>query len=297
MRIVVAGSSGFLGTALRDRLAREGHEVLRLVRGAASTPTESSWDPYTGRVDDRLVASADAVVNLAGAPLIRWPWTASYRRSILDSRVATTRTLAEAIARTGGGTALVNGSGIDAYADTGRARCDESSPFGTTFLAGVVREWEAATTPAADAGARVVRLRTGAVLHASGGALRLIKIPFLLGVGGRAGSGSQWFPIISRDDWVGAVVFVLTRPDASGPFNLVTPESVTNAEFARALGEVLHRPSVVPVPAVPVRLVAGEMSRQLLGSVGAVPAALTRAGFAFEHPDVRSTLQAAFDRR
>ncbi len=297
MRVVVAGSSGFLGTALRDRLAREGHEVLRLVRGEAGTPTESSWDPYAGRIDDDLVASADAVVNLAGAPIARWPWTDSYKRTLLDSRVRTTRVLAEAIARTGGDTALVNGSGIDAYGDTGAALCDESAAYGSTFLADVVRQWEAATVPAVDAGARVVRLRTAAVLHGSGGVLGLIKIPFLLGLGGRAGSGRQWFPVIGREDWVSAVVFLLTRPGPSGPFNLVTPEPVTNAEFARTLGELLRRPTVVPLPAAPLRLVAGELSRQLLGSVGAVPHALTEAGFAFEHPDVRSTLQAAFDRR
>lgn len=291
----MAGSSGFLGTALRDRLAREGHEVVRLVRGTASTSSESSWDPYAGRVDDDVVGSADAVVNLAGAPLVRWPWTDSYKRQLLDSRVRTTATLAEAVARTGVAT-LVNGSGIDAYGDTGAAVCDEQAPYGDTFLAGVVREWEAATAAAADAGARVVLLRTSAVLHASGGALRLMKIPFLLGVGGRAGSGRQWFPVVSRDDWVSAVVFLITRSDVSGAFNIVGPEPVTNAEFARAMGEVLRRPAVIPVPAAPVRLVAGELAGQLLGSTGATPRALTEVGFAFEHPDVRAVLRAAFDR-
>lgn len=294
MRVVVAGSSGFLGTALRDRLARDGHDVRRLVRGEASTPTESSWDPQTGVIDDDLVGGADAVINLAGAPIARWPWSESYKRTLLDSRLSTTSLLASAIARTGGDTVLINGSGIDAYGDTGAAICDESAPYGSTFLAGVVRQWEAATAPAADAGARVVLLRTGPVLHASGGVLGLVKIPFLLGLGGRAGSGQQWFPIISRDDWVDAVLFLLTNPETAGPFNLVTPQPVTNAEFTRAMGEALHRPTVVPLPATPLRLVAGDLSQQLLGSIGAAPRALTAAGFEFTHPDVGTVLRAAF---
>jgi len=296
MRVVVAGSSGFLGTALRDRLARDGHQVFRLVRGEASTSTESSWDPYAGRVDDDLIDSADAVVNLAGAPIAHWPWTESYKRTLLDSRLSTTSLLAGAIARTGGTTALVNGSGIDAYGDTGDAVRDEQAPYGSTFLADVVRQWEAATAPAADAGARVVLLRTAPVLHADGGVLGLVKIPFLLGLGGRVGSGRQWFPVISRDDWVDAVVFLLTHPETSGPFNLVTPKPVTNAEFTRVLGQELHRPAVVPVPAAPLRLVAGELSQQLLGSLGAAPRALTGAGFEFRHPDVHTVVHAAFAR-
>ncbi len=293
MRVVVAGSSGFLGTALRDRLARDGHEVFRLVRGPAGTPTESRWDPYAGEVDDDLIGSADVVVNLAGAALVRWPWSASYKQALLDSRVRTTDTIATAIARTGGGTTLVNGSGIDAYGHPGNVTCDERSPFGNTFLAGVVERWEAATTPAAEAGARVVWLRTAGVLHRGGGLLPLVRIPFRLGVGGRIGSGRQWFPFVSLDDWLGATMFLIDRADVSGPFNLVAPEPATNAEFTRALAGALHRPAAIPVPAAAVRLVTGDMSGLILGSLKAVPRALGEAGYEFAHPDVETAVRAA----
>lgn len=297
MRVVVAGSSGFLGTALRDRLARDGQDVVRLVRGSASTASESEWDPTAGKVDDELIGSADAVVNLAGASLTRWPRTQSYKQTILDSRLSTTETLATAIARTGGATTLVNASGADAYGQPGDAICTETTPpRGSTFLAGVVRRWEAATIPASDAGARVVMLRSGAVLHRDGGALRVMQIPFRLGLGGRVSSGRQWFPWISRDDWVGAVSFLLSGPETTGPVNLVGPEPVTNAELTAALGEVLHRPTVLVAPALPLRLVAGDLANQVLGSLRVVPAVLTDAGYSFRHPDIRSALTAAFNR-
>ncbi|MBA2738872.1 MAG: TIGR01777 family protein [Nocardioidaceae bacterium] len=296
MRFVIAGSSGFLGTALRDRLAQEGHHVQRLIRGEATAPSESSWDPSTGRIDDEVIASADVVVNLAGAPIARWPWSESYKRTLLDSRVTTTRTVAEAIARTGGNAALLNGSGMNAYGHAGEQVCDESTARGQGFLAEVVEQWEGATSAATDAGARVVLLRSGVVLHPDGGTLGLIKLPFRLGLGGRIGSGRQWFSSISRDDWVSAVVFLATDPDASGPVNLVGPEPVTNAEFTKALGEVLHRPTRIPVPGVPLRLVAGELSQELLGSLRVVPKALLDAGFTFEHPHVRAALRAGFER-
>lgn len=293
----MAGSSGFLGTALRDRLAREGHEVVRLVRGPAGTPSESSWDPYAGRVDDDVVGSADAVVNLGGASFTHWPWTEAYKRQILDSRLATTGTVAAAIQRTGGSTALLNASGINVYGQPGDTVCDESTATSNgTFLTRVVREWEGAAAPASEAGARVVLLRNGAVLHPAGGAMRVMQIPFRLGIGGRAGSGAQWFSWISRDDWVAAVAHLLTRPDMTGPVNMVAPEPVTNAEFTRALGEVLHRPTVMLAPATPLRLVAGELADQVLVSLRVTPRVLTEAGFDFEHPDVRTGLRAAFGR-
>ena len=297
MRVVVAGSSGFLGTALRDRLARDGHDVVRLVRGGASTPSESAWDPTARHVDDELIGSADAVVNLAGASMTRWPRTESYKQTILDSRLATTETLAAAIARTGGTTTLLNASGADAYGTPGDAVCSESTPpRGETFLSEVVRQWESATQAASDAGARVVLLRSGVVLHRDGGALRVMQIPFRLGLGGRISSGRQWFPWISRDDWVGAVAFLLDGPETAGPVNVVGPEPVTNAELTTALGEVLHRPTLLVAPALPLRLVAGDLADQVLGSLRLVPEALTDAGYSFQHPDVRSALTAAFNR-
>lgn len=296
MRVVVAGSSGFLGTALRDRLARDRHEVLRLVRGSASTPTESQWDPYAGLVDTDLLASADAVVNLSGAPIVRWPWTESYRQAILTSRTAATRTLAETIARTGATPALVNASGIGGYGDRGDEVLTEESARGDTFIASVVQEWEGATGAAAEAGCRVVTLRTGVVLGPGGGALRLMQLPFRLGVGGRLGSGRQWFSPIALDDWTAAVSFLVQNDRARGPHNLVGPEPVPNADFAAAMAAVLRRPAAVPVPVRPLRLVLGGLSGEVLGSLRVLPAALQAEGFAFRHPDVDSMLRAALGR-
>ncbi|MBA2509770.1 MAG: TIGR01777 family protein [Nocardioidaceae bacterium] len=296
MRFVIAGSSGFLGTALRDRLARDGHQVTRLIRGEASAPSESSWDPSAGDIDDEVVAAADVVVNLAGAPIARWPWSESYKQTLLNSRVQTTQTVAAAIERTGAKATLVNGSGMNAYGHAGDQVCDESTPRGSGFLADVVEQWEGATEAAKTAGARVVWLRSGVVLHPDGGTLGLMKTPFRLGLGGRIGSGEQWFSTVSREDWVSAVVFLAGNPDANGPFNLVGPEPVTNAEFTKTLGEVLGRPTVIPVPSTPLRLVAGELSQELLGSLRVVPHALLDAGFTFAHPDVRASLLAGFNR-
>jgi hypothetical protein len=296
MRFVLAGSSGFLGTALRDRLAREGHEVVRLVRGEAATPAESRWDPYNGVVDADLLAAADVVINLAGAPLVRWPWTAAYRQTILTSRTATTSTLAKALAQTGATPALLSGSGIDAYGERGDAVLTETSERGSTFLADVVRAWEEATDPAAEAGCRVVTLRTGMVLDGSGGALQLLQIPFRVGAGGRMGSGSRWMSAISRDDWVSAVVWLATSTDATGPHNLVAPQPVTSGDFAATMGRVLNRPTVLPVPAMPARLVLGPMSEVALGSLRVKPAALQDEGFQWAHPDIESILRHAFGR-
>jgi len=296
MRFVLSGSSGFLGTALRDRLAREGHEVVRLVRGNPATPMESRWDPYNAVVDREVLVAADVVVNLAGAPLVRWPWTAAYRRTILASRTATTSTLARALAETGATPALLSGSGIDAYGERGDAVLTEASERGSTFLAGVVRQWEEATGPAAEAGCRVVTLRTGMVLDSSGGALQLMQIPFRVGVGGRMGSGSRWLSTISLDDWVSAVVWLATSTNATGPHNLVAPEPVTSADFAATTGRVLNRPAVVPLPATPTRLVLGPMSEVALGSLRVRPAALQDSGFEWAHPDLESILRHAFRR-
>jgi uncharacterized protein (TIGR01777 family) len=296
MRFVLAGSSGFLGTALRDRLARDGHEVFRLVRGDTGTPTESHWDPSAGLVDADLLAAADVVVNLAGAPLIHWPWTQAYRRTLERSRTTSTATLTGAIARSGATPVLLSGSGIDAYGSRGDEVLTEESSRGSTFLAGVVRAWEGATTPAVEAGCRVVTLRTGMVLDARGGALRLLQLPFRLGVGGPMGSGARWMSVISLDDWVSAVVWLATCTEATGPHNLVAPEPVTSADFAATMGRVLYRPSAIPVPATPARLVLGAMSELALGSLRVRPAALQREGFTWSHPDLESVLRGTFGR-
>lgn len=294
MRIVAAGVSGFLGTALRDVWARDGHQVVQLVRGEVSGPAQSSWNPSAGRVDAEVIASADAVVNLAGAPIARWPWTESYKRTLLQSRVSTTRTLATALVETGSSATWLNASGVAAYGDDrGAEVLTEESATGAGVLTDVVRQWEAATQPAQDAGVRVCLLRSGVVLDRRGGALRTMLLPFRLGAGARIGTGKQYFSVISLSDWLRASVHLLTHDDATGPYNLTGPQPPTNAEYTRALADTLHRPAALVVPARPLRLVLGDLSAELLGSLRVLPQRLLGAGFTFEHPDVRSAVGAA----
>ena len=296
MRVVAAGVSGFLGTALREALARQGHEVVTLVRGTASGPSQSRWDPYAGDVDRDVIASADAVVNLAGAPIARWPWTESYRRTLLESRVQTTRTLSRALVDTTGGDRKVwlNASGVGAYGEgRGGEILTEDSALGSGFLAEVVRQWEAETQPAQDAGVRVCRMRTSVVLDRSGGALRPMLVPFRLGGGARFGSGEQYFSVISLRDWVSAALHLLADADLSGAVNLALPDPPTNREFTEALARQLHRPARLAVPSGPLKLALGGLSNELLGSLRVVPQRLTAAGFTFADPDVASAIATA----
>jgi uncharacterized protein (TIGR01777 family) len=303
MRVVLAGGSGFLGVRLVRALAGDGHEVVRLVRRAPTGPAEVRWDPAAGVLDPGVLDGADAVVNLAGANVGRY-WTDAYRRKIRDSRVDTTTTLAHALAavrgadgheRGGRATVLVNSSAAGFYGDTGDTPVGEGAPAGEGFLADLCRAWEAATGPAEDAGVRVVHLRTGLPLDRTGGLLQPLLIPFRLGLGARLGGGRQYWPWISLPDWVGALRFLLGRTDLAGPVNLTGPEPVTNAEFTRVLGEVLRRPAVLAVPGPVLRLVAGPFGGEALASQRVVPDALTRAGFRFQHPDVRSALRWAVE--
>jgi uncharacterized protein (TIGR01777 family) len=294
MRLVLAGGSGFLGTAWRDHLAREGHEVVRLVRGEALSGSESHWDPYAGRVDRSVVESADVVANLAGAPLAHWPWTLAYQRTFTDSRVATTRTLAEAVAGSDRLPAFIAQSGIAGYGDQGDRVLDEDAPMDAdTFMGGVVRQWEAATAPAATAGARVAVMRTSVILDRSGGALKPLLLVFKAGLGGPIGSGRQYLSTLSLGDWVRAATYLATTQECRGAYNLSAPNATTNAEFGRQLGRMLHRPSVVPVPAVALRTLAGTVASELLSSTRVAPARLLAEGFAFDHPTLNEQLAAA----
>jgi hypothetical protein len=296
MRYVVAGSSGFLGTALREALAHAGHEVVRLSRGTSLSAYDSQWDPQAGQVDLDVIGSADVVVNLAGAQMIR-PWTTARRQLIRSSRVDTTATLAQAIAATDRKPVFLCQSGTDAYGtDRGDTVLSEETPppaADSGFLHQVVRDWEAATEPAREAGARVCLLRTGAALSRRGGALHVMLPPFRLGLGGRAGSGQQYFPALSLADWVRAVLFLGGHESASGPFNLTGPVPVTNAEFTQALGRALHRPTRMVLPEPVLRRLFGELSSMLLGSHRAVPRALEAAGFEFHHRTVDDIVAAA----
>lgn len=295
MEILLAGASGFLGTSVRQRLAEDGHRIRRLVRRPSSEPDTYEWDPYRGALPREALQRVDAVVNLAGAPIAHWPWTSSYRKVLLDSRVKTTETIASALTRLDAPPpALVNASAIGYYGtDREDEDLDEQASQGEGFLADVVAQWEAATRPVAAAGGRVVLLRTAVVLDDSGGALKRIKVPFSLGVGGRLGDGRQWFSTISLPDWVSAVVRAVTDDAMTGPYNLAVPEPATNADLTRLLGELLHRPTLVRVPAFALRALLGELSGELLGSLKVRPTRLLASGFEFAHPDLESELHAA----
>ncbi len=296
MRYVVAGASGFLGTALTGDLARDGHDVVRLVRREAGQPGEHRWDPYAGELDPAVLADADVVVNLAGATIGR-PWTPSYKKVIRESRVRTTATLAGAVAATSNPPALLVQSGIGGYGnDRGDELLDEESELGSGFLADVVRLWEGAAAPAVEAGARVCYLRTGVVLDPGALAFKLISLPFRLGLGGRLGSGRQYFPVLSLTDWLRALRFVAEHNELSGPVNLCLPEPATNTEFAKALASALHRPALLPVPGFAIKAATGDLAWEVLGSTRAMPARLLHEGFEFKHPTVASAVTSAVRR-
>jgi uncharacterized protein (TIGR01777 family) len=297
MKVAITGSSGLIGTALVPALRADGHEVLRLVRRTPRTADEHRWAPDHRRIDPSVLADVDAAVNLAGVGVGDHRWTASYRRQVLASRVDSTATISQALADAaaadpGRARVLLSASGVGYYGDTGDRPVDESAPAGSDFLADVCQQWEAATAPAAAAGVRVVLLRTGLVL-AGGGMMSRLRPLFRLGLGGRLGSGRQYWPWISLRDEVDAIRFLLTS-DLSGPVNLTGPAPVTNAEFTRTLGRVLHRPAVLAVPGIALSVVLGEFARVgVLAGQRALPAALTAAGFEHTDRDLESALRSA----
>lgn len=293
MKIVIGGASGMLGSALARELRRRGHEVVRLTRREPSAADESQWDPYAGLVDLDLVGSADVVVNLAGAPLIGNPHSQKWADAVRTSRVTTTRVLAEAISKSGRHPAYLAGNGISFYGDRGAEVLTESADSrGDALLTSVTRDWQEAAQPAADAGARVCVLRTAPVLDRNSAPLKQLLALFKLGLGAKLGDGRQYFPVISRRDWVDAVVFLAESDGVSGPVNLCCPETPTNADFTQALARAVHRPAFLPAPAFVLRPAAGRMAPELLGSVNARPQALLDAGFEFRDPDVASVIAA-----
>ena len=294
MKLVLAGVSGFLGTAWRDHLAREGHEVVRLVRGEALSASESSWDPYAGKVDRAVLEDADVVATLSGAPLAHWPWTESYKRTFTASRVATTRTLAEAVAASDRKPAFLAQNGIAGYGDRGDAPLTEESVFDAdTFMGRVTRAWQDAASPASEAGARVAVMRSGIILDKRGGALKPLLLLFKTGLGGPVGPGTQYFSTISMPDWVRAATHLATHEGSSGVYNVSGPNATTNAEFGKELGRMLHRPSVLPVPAWPIRAGIRPIASELLNSTRVEPARLLADGFEFEHPTLPERLASA----
>ncbi|MGQ0573723.1 MAG: TIGR01777 family oxidoreductase [Pseudonocardia sp.] len=292
MRVLVAGSSGLIGTALVAHLRSADHDVLRLVRRAPAAPDERGWDPPAGTCDPGTFDGVDAVIGLNGVGIGDRPWSGARKQAIRDSRNVATEVLATAVA-THGVPALLSGSAVGYYGHTGDTVVDETAPPGDGFLAEVVRDWEAAAKPAADGGARVVLLRSGLVLAPSGGLLGRLRPLFRLALGGRLGDGRQYMPWISLDDEVGAMAFLLAA-DVEGPVNLTGPTPVTNAEFTVALAEAVGRPAPFAVPAVVIRTALGSMGEELaLYGQRAVPAKLAAAGYPYRHTSVRDALAAA----
>lgn len=292
MRVVLAGASGLIGTAVRQSLRADGHETKVLVRRPATAADEDSWDPGKGLVDPDFLADADAVLCLSGAGVGNRRWSDSYKRVIRASRVHSVGTLARSLAEYGGPRVLLCASAVGYYGDTGDALVDEDSPPGNTFLARVCLDWEAAAQPARDVGVRVVHLRTGLVLARNGGLLGRLAPLVKAGLGGRLGSGRQFMPWISLTDEVAAIRFLLEH-DVAGPANLTGPVPVRNGEFTAALGRVLHRPTVLAVPGIAARIALGEFAGEVLGGQRAVPSRLQDAGFRFTHRNVDSALRAA----
>jgi uncharacterized protein len=295
VKVAVSGASGFIGTALVPSLEAEGHEVVRLVRRAPGAVNEIRWNPAAGELDAKALAGVEAIVNLSGATIAQ-RWTATRKREILESRTTTTDLVARVAAELEPRPVLICASAMGAYGNRGDEILTEESERGSGFLADVVRDWEAAADPARTAGIRVVHFRHGHVLSRRGGLLERILLPFKLGVGGRLGSGKQWWSWIELHDLTAAYAFAL-RTQIQGVVNLVAPNSVTNAQFTAALGKALGRPAVIPVPsrALKIRFGAEMVEDALLSGQRVLPARLLDAGFAFSTPALEAALALALE--
>jgi uncharacterized protein (TIGR01777 family) len=296
MDIAITGSTGLLGTALAEALTAAGDRPIRIVRRAPAGD-DIPWDPAAGTIDAAALEGLDGVVHLAGAGIGDHRWTAAYKREIEESRQRGTQLIARTLAGLQRPPAvLVSASAVGYYGARGDEEIDESGRPGTDFLSRVCQVWEAGTAPAAEAGIRVVRTRSGIVLSAAGGALERQLPLFKLGLGGKLGTGKQWQSWIAIDDEVGAMLHLL-RGDLNGPVNLTAPNPVTNAEFTKTLARVLHRPSVFPIPTFGPKLVLGsELAEYLFVGQRVVPRALEASGYVFRYPTLEGALRAVLDR-
>ena len=287
-RIAITGSSGLIGTALVGHLKSEGHTVQRLVRRAPVAVDEITWDPQTGYVDLSALEGVDAVIHLAGAPVDGKRWSKKYRAEILNSRLMGTSTIAKAVAEVKPAV-FISASAMGWYGESGNRAVIETDRVGDDFLAAVCREWEAAADLAGDV--RTVKLRTGLVLDPTGGALGKMLPLFRLGLGGKLGSGKQWWSWITLHDVVRAIDFALVE-NISGPINLTTPNPVTNQEFTAALARAVHRPALFPAPSIALKIALGGFSNEILGSKRVLPQVLQDAGFTWNYPHITETLDA-----
>lgn len=283
-RVVVAGSSGQIGSALSAALRERGTEVVRLVRRAPEATDERRWDPSCGELDPTVLEGADAVITLAGAGVGDRRWTPSYKQLLLTSRVETTQTLARAAAQAGV-PRMVAGSAVGIYGDRADEVLTEDSAPGHSYLSEVVRAWEEAAGPAREAGIPVAHARTGLVATRSGGATEPLVRLGRLGLGGPLGRGRQWWPLISLDDEVAALTWLLDT-DVDGPVNLAPPQPYRQRDVAQEIGRQLHRPALLPAPSPALRVVLGEFAGEILASTRVLPSRLSDAGFAWEHADL-----------
>jgi len=277
-RIAVTGASGLIGTALVGHLKSQGHTVQRLVRRAAVSSDEITWDPIAGTVDMDALAGVDAVIHLAGAGVSDKRWTKKYKAEILNSRLLGTTTIAKAVAIVKP-QVFISASAIGWYGESGNRAVVESDRVGDDFLAAVCREWESAADLAG--AVRTVKIRTGLVLDPTGGALGKMLPIFRFGLGGKLSNGKQWWSWITLHDQIRAITFLLEN-NVSGPVNLTSPNPVTNSEFTAGLARALHRPALFPVPALALKIVLGGFSAEVLGSKKVMPQALVEAGFTFD---------------
>jgi uncharacterized protein (TIGR01777 family) len=295
MDVAITGANGLIGSALSSSLRADGHRVLRLQRGGVTAGDVIGWDPDAGRIDAPALEGLDAVVHLAGEGIGEHRWTDEQKARIRDSRVRGTAVLAAAVAsREQKPRVLVSGSAMGYYGDRGDEILTEASPPGTDFLARTCVAWEAEAAPATEAGVRTVFTRTGIVLAAHGGALKSMLLPFKLGIGGRQGSGKQWMSWITLADEVGAIRFAIENEALAGPANLVAPNPVTNAEFAATLGRVLHRPTILPTPLLPLKLRFGAelVETLLISSARVAPEKLRASGYQFGNETLEAALRA-----
>ncbi|HYH73373.1 MAG TPA: TIGR01777 family oxidoreductase [Nocardioides sp.] len=290
-RIAVTGSSGLIGTALVAALRERGDEVVRLVRRTPRSADEVQWDPSGRTLDPRVLDGVDGVVNLAGAGVGDRRWSPGYKHEILASRVDSTTAVATAVAQADHPVRLVSGSAVGYYGDRGDEELTETSPPGHDFLADVVLAWEAAVNPAVDAGASVAVVRTGIVLAREGGAMKPLLRLARLGLAGPLGSGRQYMPWITLPDEVGALLFLLDHPEVTGPVNLSAPEPARQRDVSTALGAALHRPAVLPAPAIALRLVLGEFAGGVLGGQRITGDVLRDSGYEFVHGDLEAAVR------
>ncbi len=297
MRLLVAGSSGFLGSHLVEALRTAGDDVVRLVRRRPAAADEVQWDPAAGRLDLSVLDGVDVVVNVAGSPTIGNPHSEKWARNLRESRVSTTRTLADAVAAHEARPVFVAQNALGWYGDHGTEVVTETSDSrGDALMTEVCREWQAAADAAVRSGARVAFLRTVPVMDRQAPPLKQLVWAFRLGLGTQLSDGRQFFPVISLRDWVAATVHVCREATIDGPVNICAPRTPTNAEFTQALARAVHRKAFLRVPAFVVRAGAGEMANEVLGSVNVVPEVLDKSGFQFRDQDVDDVLAAGLAR-